>query len=267
MKNVKNIEPRHLGTFNFIIFYSLYIKETRRFVAIIGQTVIAPVITILLFLAVFSLSLGRNIVQVGDLSFIAFIVPGLIVMNMINNAFAGSSSSIVAGKMMGSIIDLIMPPMSTVEIILAFVCAGITRGVLVGLVGGIIVSLFTPVGIHSLLLLLLYSILGCGVLSLLGIVTGIWADKWENVSAITTFLITPLSFLSGTFYSIHQLPDAVQGFANLNPFFFIIDGFRFSLTGYSDSDPYRNIFLLFLIFIGLFILAKKLLDIGYKLKS
>ncbi len=252
---------------NLVGLWTLYEKEVRRFLKIPAQTILAPMVTTLLFLAVFAFALGRSARTVGGLPFLDFLAPGLVMMAVIQNAFANTSSSLVIAKVQGNIVDYLMPPLSPGEFLFGFVMGGVTRGIVVGLaVAG---AMLPFVEMHPVApWLALYHLVAASLaLSLLGTIAGLWADKFDQLAAATNFLVTPLSFLSGTFYSISRLPPAVQPFAYGNPFFYMIDGFRYALTGHSDGAIWFGVLLLALVDIGLWVLALRLVRIGYKLKA
>ena len=264
---MKNLNPRTFPKFNLLGFWTLYFKEVKRFTNIITQTIFAPVITSLLFLFIFKLSIGRVNITVGTLSFTQFLIPGLIIMSVLQNSFASTSSSLVSGKMMGSIVDLVMPPLSSFEILMAMMFSGITRGVLIGLASGCAMYIFADIKIYSIGYTILFTLLGSSLMSIVGLLAGIWSEKWDNIAAVSTYVITPLSFLSGTFYSVDRLPPMLQDVAYVNPFFFIIDGFRYGMTGYNDNDPVNGALALTAIVIVLGYIANVLLKKGWRLRA
>ncbi|MFK7866911.1 MAG: ABC transporter permease [Alphaproteobacteria bacterium] len=259
--------PRIIGRVNWVGFYSLYLKEVKRFINVGVQTVAAPVITTLLFLAIFSLALGKAVQMVGGVPFIHFLAPGLIVMTMSQNAFANTSSSMVISKVQGNIVDVLMPPISPIEFVMAYALAGTTRGLLVGLVSYIGIAIFVAVPVDNIWVIFLFGFLSSMMLSLLGLVSGIWSDKFDHMAAITNFIITPFSFLSGTFYMIQQLPEPFYTIAHYNPFFYMIDSFRGGFLGFTESPASRAFMILTMVNIGLILLAWILVKRGYKLKS
>jgi ABC-2 type transport system permease protein len=227
--------PRPIGRINVVGLFALIRKEVRRFLTVWVQTVGAPIVTTMLFLAVFSLALGRALQVVGGVPFLHFLAPGLIMMSMIQNSFANSSSSIVSSKMQGNIIDVVMAPLSPLELTIGYGVGGMIRGLMVG---GVVAGAMWPfVGFtiahpfHAVF----YAVMGSMMLSLLGIIGGVWAEKHEQNAAVTNFVITPLAFLSGTFYSIERLPGLWNVAAHLNPFFYMIDGFRYAFTGRAEA--------------------------------
>lgn len=265
--NQPTLKVREFGLINWVGFKTLYVREVQRFMNVYLQTIIAPVITTLLFFAIFSLALGGAEREVWGMSFMTFLAPGLLMMTMVQNAFANPSSSLVISKIQGNIVDVLMPPLSNLELSLGWLLGSVTRGFCIGVLGWLALNIFYPVPLEHPLLTFLFGFLGCTMLSLLGIVAGIWADKFDHIASVTNFVVTPLTFLSGTFYSIDTLPETWEVLAHYNPFFYMIDGFRFGLIGQSDSDPYVGLIWLLasnavLWFFMLFILKK-----GYKIKS
>lgn len=248
-------------------FWTLYRKEVMRFVKVYSQTLLAPIVTTLLFLAIFALVIGGQRGDVYGVPFMTFLAPGLVMMAMLQNAFTNTSSSIIISKIQGNIVDVLMPPLSTTELIAAYTLGGVTRGVAVGFVTTISVAFVVDLSIHSTAAILYHGVMASLALSLLGLLTGIWADKFDHLASVTNFVIMPLSFLSGTFYSLERLPQAIQDIAHINPFFYMIDGFRYGFIGVSDSSPVlggavTGGFALFLA-----ALCYGLFRAGYKLKD
>jgi ABC-2 type transport system permease protein len=252
---------------------TLYVKEVRRFFKVQLQTVWAPAITTLLFLIIFTVALGRagKTVDIGaaHIPFADFIAPGLIVMAMLQNAFANSSFSLLVGKIQGNIVDYLMPPLSTGELIAALVGAAVTRAILVGCAVWLAMLLWPGVHVmpHHLWAIAWFGILGAAMLAFFGLLTSIWAEKFDHAAAVTNFVVAPLSLLSGTFYSIHNLAPAFQAVSHANPFFYVISGFRFGFLGVSDSPIAVGGAALLGIDILLGILCYALLKRGWKLKS
>ncbi len=228
--------PRSYGAVNWRGLWTLYLKEVQRFLKVITQTVLAPVVTTLLFFAVFALALGGAVRQIGGLPFIDFLAPGLIMMATTQNAFANTSSSLMISKIQGNIVDVLMPPLSAGELLTAYALAGVTRGVLVASAVGIAMLPFIATPVHNGWAVLYYAVAGSLILSLTGIIAGLWSQKFDHLAAVTNFVVTPLAFLSGTFYSVQQLPAFWYAAAHVNPFFFMIDGFRYGMTGHTDGD-------------------------------
>jgi ABC-2 type transport system permease protein len=222
--------------FNWIGLRTLYMKEVRRFFKVQTQTIWAPAITTLLFLVIFSVAMGRGDRQVLGVNFASFVAPGLIVMGMMQNAFANASFSFLSGKIQGTIIDFLMPPLSEAELMLAMLSAAVTRAVLVGLALAVMMAFWPAVSLavaHPWAVLW-FGLMGSIFLALLGFLSSIWADKFDHSAAVTNFVIAPLSLLSGTFYVIDNLAPAFQSVSRANPFFYIISGFRFGFLGRSD---------------------------------
>ncbi len=221
---------------NWVGLKTLYMKEVRRFYKVQTQTIWAPAITTLLFLVIFTLAMGRGTRVVLGVNFATFVAPGLIVMGMMQNAFANSSFSFLAGKIQGTIIDFLMPPLSEAELMIAMVGAAMTRAVLVGLALAAAMLLWPGVSLavaHPWAVVW-FGLMGAILLSLLGLASSIWADKFDHNAAVTNFVIAPLSLLSGTFYVIDNLSPAFQAISRANPFFYVISGFRFGFLGRSD---------------------------------
>jgi ABC-2 type transport system permease protein len=256
-----------MGAVNWRGLWTLYVKEVRRFLKVYTQTLLAPMVVSLLFLAIFALALGGAGRQTGGVEFIVFLAPGLIMMTIMQNSFANTSSSIVIAKIQGNIVDVLMPPLSPLELNLGIAGGGVTRGVLVGLVAGLAIWVFVPLGLHAPAFVLFHAVAGALMLSLLGMVGGIWAEKFDHIAAVTNFVIMPLSFLSGTFYSIERLPENWQFVAHFNPFFYMIDGFRYGFIGRSDSSLGVGVAVLLGVNMALWLLTQRLFATGYRLKA
>jgi ABC-2 type transport system permease protein len=251
---------------------TLYIKEVRRFFKVQLQTIWAPAITTLLFLVIFSVALGgRHAVQVGGtaIPFADFIAPGLIVMGMLQNAFANASFSLLVGKIQGTIVDYLMPPLSTAELLAALVGGAVTRAVLVGCAVSLAMALWPGVHVtpHAPLAILWFGLLGSAFLALLGVLTSIWAEKFDHAAAVTNFVVAPLSLLSGTFYSVDSLAPAWRAISHANPFFYIISGFRYGFLGVADSPIWSGAIVVLAIDVVLALLCYTLLRRGWRLKN
>lgn len=242
-------------------------REIKRFLNVYLQTIIAPVVTTLLFYAIFALAFGGLQREIGNVPYMEFLAPGLIMMAMVQNAFTNSSSSLVIAKIQGNIVDILMPPLSTGELLFAFTVGGIVRGLIVGLVTAFAMSFFVDFNAHNLFYIFIFALLGTMMLSVMGLCAGIWADKFDHIAAVTNFFVTPLAFLSGTFYSIDSLPGAWKSLAYYNPFFYMIDGFRSGFIGHADSAPLMGLLVLTLSCAALLCLAWWMLKTGYKIKS
>ena len=263
---------------NRIGVWSLYIKEVRRFLKVQTQTVWAPAVTTLLFLIIFTVALGGG----GDrahrivlgVNFPTFVAPGLIVMGMMQNAFANSSFSFLSGKIQGTIIDLLMPPLSYGELMAGIVGAAVTRGILVGVAVGIAMAFYPGVSlaIAHPWAVAWFGLMGAAMLALMGLLTSIWAEKFDHAAAVTNFVVAPLSLLSGTFYVIDNLAPAFQAVSRLNPFFYVISGFRFGFIGRSDIGDTNHAVFISAVGLGVFVIALggvtyAVLRSGWKLKS
>jgi len=252
---------------NLIGLWTLYLKEVRRFLKVPGQTLLAPVVTTLMFLLIFALALGRSGRTIEGLPFLQFLAPGLIMMAVIQNAFANTSSSILIGKIQGNIVDLLMPPLRPAELMFGLVAGGVTRGLVVALVVTLAMLPAVSLGIAHPPLVVFYAVSGSLMLALLGLLGGLWAEKFDQMATVTNFVITPLSFLSGTFYSIAQLPGPFLIAAHLNPFFYLIDGLRFGFTGHADGSILIGALAVSAVNVALWLLAHTLIARGYRLKA
>ena len=259
---------------NRIGLWSLYCKEVRRFLKVQTQTVWAPAVTTLLFLVIFTVALGRSGREVLGVPFATFVAPGLIVMGMMQNAFANSSFSLLSGKIQGTIIDLLMPPLSEGELMTGIVAAAITRGVMVGFAVALAMSLYPGVDLGAAhpWAIVWFGLVGSAMLALLGLLASIWAEKFDHNAAVTNFVIAPLSLLSGTFYVIDNLAPFFQTISRLNPFFYVISGFRFGFLGESDIGNTNEAVIHSAIGTGVFVLllgyaTYRVLKSGWKIKE
>ena len=267
LNNKYKIGKRRFGLVNWIGFYSLYKKETLRFLIVFGQTIIGPVTTGILFLIVISIAWGEDRGEVLGLPFTEFLAPGLISMQVIQQAFSHSSSSILMGKVMGNIIDLIGSPLSAAEVTLAIVLASVTRSFIICMVSIICFNLLVEVKVLNYYYFFTYLLFSSFLMGSLGFIAGMWAEKFDNMATVTNFIIVPLSFLSGTFYSIDRLPDILKEISIYNPFFHMIDGLRFSMIGISDGSTVFGLIYLFSFSLILWSIAYYLYKKGYKIKS
>jgi ABC-2 type transport system permease protein len=259
--------PRVFGPVNWLGLWTLYLKEVRRFLKVSTQTLLSPVVTTLLYLAVFSLALGRAVPSIGGVSFIEFLGPGLVMMAMVQNAFANTSSSLLIAKIQGNIVDFLMPPLGPGELTLGLVAGGLTRGLMVGAVTMLAIVPLSPIHIHDPFFVLFHAVAACVMLSLLGVLGGIWSEKFDHLASVTNFVITPLAFLSGAFYSVQKLPGIWLTIAHFDPFFYMIDGFRYGFIGHADGSLTAGIVVLTLVNVGLWALTHRLFATGYKLKA
>jgi len=259
---------------NWLGLQTLYMKEVRRFFKVQTQTIWAPAITTLLFLVIFTVAMGREGRMVLGVNFATFVAPGLIAMGMMQNAFANASFSFLSGKMQGTIVDFLMPPLSEGELMLAMTAAAMTRAVLVGLALAAAMLLWPGVSLAMAhpWAVVWFGLMGSAFLSLLGLLSSIWAEKFDHNAAITNFVIAPLSLLSGTFYVIDNLAPAFQSISRLNPFFYVISGFRFGFLGQSDIGSTNHAVLagafgLLALNVALGVLTYAVLRSGWKLKG
>jgi len=261
------IYKKNFGYINWIGFWTLYKKEVLRFLIVAIQTIISPLITSLLFLLVLALAIGNDRPEVLGFSFISFLAPGLIAMQVIQQAFSHSSSSIMIGKIQGNIVDILYAPLTAAEITLAINLAACTRSIFIAVVAIAVFVFIVDLNFYNFFYIFIFTLLGSFLLSSIGIIVGLWAEKFDHMASATNFIIVPLSFLSGTFYSIERLPSALKEISEVNPFFYIIDGFRYGFLGVSDgSIKFGFFYLAFLSFL-LWFVAYLLFKKGYKIKS
>ncbi|HUF86831.1 MAG TPA: ABC transporter permease [Thermohalobaculum sp.] len=262
---------RRFGRVNWIGLWELYAREVRRFANIATQTVMAPVITAVLFMLVFTLAFGERRGEAASaaagIAFPMFLAPGIVMMQLIQNAFANSSSSLIVAKVQGNIVDTLMPPLSPAELLAGYALGGTTRGLACALATGAVIFPAVGLGLAHPLWALAFAVSGALMLALVGVLAGIYADKFDQMAAITNFVIMPLSFLSGTFYSISVLPEPFLTLSHLNPFFYLIDGFRYGAAGISDAEPALGLAVTMAINLGLACIAWRWLSRGYRLKS
>jgi len=257
---------RRFGRVNWLGLLTLAERENRRFLAVWTQTLLAPLITAGLFMVIFSIAIGPRRGDVMGVDFTTFIAPGILMMTVIQNAFANTSSSIVISKVQGNIVDTLMPPLSGGELVLGYLAGGVGRGLLVAV--AVAAGLFLVLGIvpEHPLLALAFVLLGAAFMSGAGIVAGIFANKFDQMAAITNFVVTPLAFLSGTFYSVEALPPSLYAISHVNPVFYLIDGVRFGVIGISDSAPVLGLAIGGLSTLAVCLLAWLMLSRGYRLK-
>jgi ABC-2 type transport system permease protein len=268
---------RRFGAVNWLGVWTLYQKEVMRFIKVAAQTVFAPIITTMLYLTVFLVAFGtgRDVLMEGEtVPFAAFLPPGLIMMAVLSNAFQNASSSLIIGKVQGSLVDVLMPPLSAAELTGAFVLGAATRGLLVGSVTAVTIAGFMiatggPFGIHNFVAVIYFSVAASLFLGALGAIAGMWAEKFDQLALISNFIITPLTFLSGTFYSVRKegLPEWVATVSGFNPLFYLIDGFRYGFIGVSDASVMLgavvSLALCALVIVATYLLFKS----GYKIKA
>ncbi len=247
-------------------FYTLLYKELLRFWKVAFQTVLAPVITAMLYLLIFSHVLEERVQVYPGISYTTFLVPGLIMMSMLQNAFANSSSSLIQSKITGNIVFVLVAPLSYLEFFAAYMLASVVRGIVVGIGVGLVTIWFTELPLMHPVWLIFFTALSTGILAALGIIAGMWAEKFDQLAAFQNFLIMPLTFLSGVFYSIHSLPDFWQAASHWNPVFYMIDGFRWGFFGLSDIPPVTSLLVVAVCFVAISGFTLLLLKRGYKLR-
>ena len=254
------------GAVNWYGLWTLYLKEVRRFLKVPAQTLLAPTATALLLLAIFALALGGAVRVVRGIPFIEFLAPGLVMMAVIQSAFANTSSSLVISKIQGNIVDLLMTPLGAGEIMLGFMLGGVTRGLVTGTVLVAALQPFVALAPQHPGFVVFHAAAASMALALLGVIGGIWAEKFDHIAAVTNFVVTPLAFLSGTFYSVERLPGVWHAVSQLNPFFYMIDGFRYGFIGTADGSLAAGIAVMIGLNLVLVLACHRLLASGYKLK-
>lgn len=264
---LKTLTPREMSGTNWIGLRTLVEKEIGRFMTVYMQTLVAPVMTLMLFFTVFNLSFKQHISDGVGVSGMLFLAPGLLMMTMIQNAFANPSSSLIIAKVQGNIVDILMPPLSAGEVLTGLVFGAMVRCLLIGLIGIAAMLMIVPLTFQSVGIIFLFGILGNMMLATLGVMAGLWAEKFDHMATVTNFIITPLTFLSGTFYSLHSLPELWQKLALFNPFFYMIDGFRAGFIGHAETSLVTGAAILVVINILLLGGAWWMLKTGYKTKS
>lgn len=266
------IGVRGFGRVNWLGLNTLIAKEIRRFMKVSFQTIFAPLVSTILFLVVFMQAFGPNRAAIDGVPYAAFLAPGLVMMAVLTNAFANSSSSLIIGKVQGSIVDVLMPPLSAAELTTAFLIGAAARGVLVGAVTAATAAAYmafsaTPLPVTHLWAIVYFGASGAVMFAFIGIIGGIWADKFDQLAVIQNFVITPLTFLSGTFYAISALPEPFVAISHANPVFYLIDGFRYGFTGRAETNLALGAGLLLAINLALAVWCYALFRSGYKLKS
>jgi len=247
-------------------FTTLFYKELLRFWKVAFQTVLAPVITALLYLTIFGHALRGHVQVYPGVEYTSFLIPGLVMMSVLQNAFANSSSSLIQSKITGNLVFVLLPPLSHYEMFGAYVLAAVARGLAVGFGVFIVTIWFVPVSFSAPLYIIAFAIFGAAILGTLGLIAGIWAEKFDQLAAFQNFLIMPLTFLSGVFYSTHTLPPVWREVSRLNPFFYMIDGFRYGFFGMSDINPLASLAIVAGFFVVLAVVAMRMLASGYKLR-
>lgn len=261
------IGTRRFGLINWVGAWTLYKKEVLRFLIVWIQTIFSPLISSLLFLLVLSLAIGADRGDILGVPFITFLAPGLISMQVIQQSFSHSSSSFMIGKIQGNILDLLYAPLSAAEVTVSISLAAVTRSVMIAAVSIIVFKLIIKIEITNYLLLVIFTLLSSFILGNIGIIAGLWAEKFDHMATVTNFVIVPLSFLSGTFYSIDRLPEFLQIVSKANPFFYMIDGFRYSFIGQADGSIIIGLVYLTILSVVSWFITYLLYKNGYKIKS
>lgn len=259
-----HLAPMAVG--GLVGFRTLLYKEVLRFWKVSFQTVAAPVLTAILYLLIFGHVLENRVKVYDQISYTAFLVPGLVMMSVLQNAFANSSSSLIQSKITGNLVFIMLPPLSHWEMFGAYVVASIVRGLAVGLGVLLVTAWFANLHFANIAWILVFAVLGAAILGTLGLIAGIWAEKFDQLAAFQNFLIMPATFLSGVFYSIHSLPPFWQAVSHANPFFYMIDGFRYGFFGVSDVAPAFSLAVVGTAFVVLATVALQMLKSGYKLR-
>ena len=258
---------RRFNNINWIGFKSLWLKECKRFIAVWAQTLLSPLVSSLLFLSVLTLALGNDRGEVLGYSFINFLAPGLIIQSMIQQSFSHSVSSLMISKLQGNIVDMLYSPLSASEVTLGIILAAVTRSMLIGIISTFVFSFIVEINITNIFYIFFASFFGSFFLAALGFITGLWAEKFDHTATITNFIITPLSFLSGVFYSIERLPSIFQSISHVNPFFHIINIFRYGFLDKSDGSITFGLIFLPILSLLTWLIAFYLYKVGYKIKS
>lgn len=260
---------RRFGRFNWLGLRTLSEREVRRFLKVSMQTVFAPALMAVLFLVVFTFAIARFRGDVAGLSYVDFLAPGLVMMTVLQNAFGNTSSSLMIAKIQGNIVDVLLPPLSPGELTVGLIVGGVARGIAVAFVTAVAMALlpFVHMSVHDPLALIFFLVGASALLALLGIMAGLWAEKFDHLATVTNFLVTPLAFLSGTFYQVEHLPPVFQAISHANPFFYLIDGFRYGMTGHAESNLWIGVAMTLALNLVLFRLCWLMLKTGYRIKA
>lgn len=266
-KTKYKIGQRRFGLINWIGLWTLYKKEVLRFLIVWIQTLVSPLVSSLLFLVVLSVAIGNSRGSVLGVDFINFLAPGLIAMQVIQQAFSHSSSSFMISKIQGNIVDILYAPLSALEVVFSITLAAVTRSFLIAVLSIIVFYFIIGLKINNFLFLFIFLFVSSFSLGALGIIAGLWAEKFDHMATVTNFIIVPLSFLSGTFYSIQSLPEFLQIISKINPFFYMIDGIRYSFIDQSDGQIILGLIYLSFLSLAIWFIAYLLYKKGYKIKS
>jgi len=263
----KTFTVRQIGLVNWLGLWTLFSKEVMRFVNVGFQTLLAPVVSALIFLVIFKFAFGAARPAIHGISYVQFLIPGLIMMGMLNQSFANTASSLIISKVQGNSVDFLMPPLSAIELFVAFVGSAALRGIIVGLGSALIMLLLEPFTILHLGAVLWYAINAVLMMAMIGLIAGIAGNRFDHLAAIQNFVLLPLTMLSGTFYSITVLPKSFQHLSFFNPFFYLIDGFRYGFTGISDGNLLLGVSFIAVINLLLAWVCYSILASGWRLKS
>ena len=260
-------QPRRYPGINWIGVQTLYLREVRRFWKVGAQTVAAPVVTTLLYMLVFVVALQGARPPLHGTPFALFVAPGLIMMAVLNNAFANASSSLIQAKIMGTATDFLTPPLSPLELTMGFTLGAATRGAVVGLVTALCVLPFAPLGVANIFAIVWFALAASFIMGMTGILAGLWSEKFDHLSAVQNFIVMPMTFLSGTFYLVDNLPEPFRSLSRYNPFFYLIDGFRYGFIGHADGSILVGVVTTAVLTVALFLWCWHLFRTGYRLKT
>lgn len=265
--NITGMGTRRFGRVNWLGLYTLAGREVQRFTAIWMQTLVAPLVTAGLFLVIFTIAIGPSRSDVMGVAFTTFIAPGLMMMTVIQNSFGNTSSSLIASKVQGNIVDTLMPPLSPLELVLGYIAGGVGRGLFVAVPIALGVWVFLGIVPQHPVMMLAFIVLGSALMGAIGVVAGVFAQKFDQMAAITNFVVTPLAFLSGTFYSVQAMPPVLRQITHVNPVFYIIDGGRYGMLGVSDSSPWLGLAVVAVCTLLVIWVAWSMFRRGYRLKA
>ncbi|PHR57153.1 MAG: multidrug ABC transporter permease [Robiginitomaculum sp.] len=262
-----NFKVRHIGIINWLGLWTLFTKEVMRFIKVGFQTLLAPVISSLMFLVIFKYAFGDARPAIHGVEYVQFLIPGLMMMGMLNQSFANTASSLIISKVQGNSVDFLMPPLSALELCLAFIGGAATRGLMVGIGTGLAMMLMMPFDIAHPWAVLVFGLNAVLMMGMIGLIAGITGNRFDHLAAIQNFFLLPLTMLSGTFYSITVLPESFQRLSMINPFFYLIDGFRYGFTGVSDGNVGTGVLFVSVINIILASTCYLILRSGWRLKT
>ena len=261
------VKKTHKVRQNYLGLYTLIVREQKRFTSVWTQTLLAPLVTVILFLSIFSVILSSKVIGTANIPYVTFLTPGILTMVILQNSFANTSSSLLISKVQGNIVDTLLSPLGPIEIVFGYMIGGVLRGLMVASAIVIVIFPFLSIVPEKPFIFISFIILSCIELSLLGILAGILSQKFDHIQALTNFVITPLSFLSGTFYSIKSLPPFFSLIASFNPVFFLIDGVRYGALGFSEGDLLYNLVWSIILCFILFYICAYWISTGFKLKT